>query len=229
MLVYEIRNGHYIIDLEGKKWLLDTGSPTTFRFDGQGGCIELDGKVFSLERNRGYIKSAVDGLCGVNVFGMIGSDVLSQTSFTLYSDNKLQLMANQKSDYSFDVSCYDNVILGYIEIEGRRVKTLFDTGASLNYLMPGAFTFDLNNTSIVHDLDNQGRKITSNLVIAKASLGGKKMDVSFGIPQHECNATIAMAHYGCQAIVGIYNYYLKKPLFNHMFSVDYQNGKIFID
>ena len=227
MLVYEIINGHCIVDLEGKKWLVDTGSPTTFRFDGQGGCIELDGKVFSLERNRGYVKSAVDGLCGVNVFGMIGSDVLRSTSFTLCGDKKMQLLAN-KSDYSIDISFDSNVILGYTEIEGRRVKTLFDTGAQINYLMPGVFDFDLNNTPIVRDLDFAGDMIKSNLVIAKVSLGGKKKDVSFGIPQHNCTAIQAMRRYGCQAIIGLYNYHLNETLFDGMFSVDYQNRKIYI-
>ena len=81
MYNYKFENGHCIVEIEGYKWMIDSGAPS-MSFNRNISCIEIDGSKFSLLFVNNY-EVIVNQVVGIAVDGIIGCDILSKTSFSL--------------------------------------------------------------------------------------------------------------------------------------------------
>ena len=140
--VYEYvqSSGLHLVRIEGKLFILDTGSPVSFTFDDRNKLI-LKTLPFDLPGNLlGIKKEDMDKLSGVDVAGFIGFDIIQREGLTI--DKQTQSVMFEADDtYGFTQFPVRNLSLmgiGLMDMEcdicGQRVKAIFDTGASIGYV-----------------------------------------------------------------------------------------------
>ncbi len=136
-------NGHIVIELEGKPFVVDTGSPESFNFIGTRENITLEGKNFTLGINtHGAEPNAeLEKLVGKKLYGFIGMDILKQTSFTVdYNNNIINFDVDPSCDNLSSVDIRFGNGMSIILKSGLRIDNndvsniVIDTGAVISYL-----------------------------------------------------------------------------------------------
>lgn len=122
-----------VIDDRGSKVLLDTGSPSTFHADG---LVVLDGKTFNVPTSFGIADSRyVSDHVETAVSGLVGMDILGDCGGLLIDVPGGRVVFGYPTDGMTRVpSSVDNRVKMEMEIRGRRVKVLLDTGAPTSYV-----------------------------------------------------------------------------------------------
>ena len=92
-IVY-LENNHIFIELDRKKWLIDTGAPSSF---GEVHTIELAGKDFSVpEDYMGLSASKLTEYIGVEYQGLIGVDILNNFDLAIdLGNNRLGISSEE--------------------------------------------------------------------------------------------------------------------------------------
>ena len=231
MYNYKFEKGHCIIDIDGNKWFLDNGSPYTFSFDDDETHIIIDNNTIRLKSNPGFRREAVESAIGKKIKGIIGTDILSKSSFSIYNNNQMEFKANvnkETIENSIDFEMINNAIIFKAKIENQLVNVLFDSGAAINYLLPNVFRSGIGD-EVIKDIDSSGQVIESNHCMAITYLGNKQCKLNFGVPMDNyCKPMQVMSYYSCSAIIGLYDFYYKNPIFSEYFLMDYENKKIYI-
>jgi len=229
---YRFENGHCVVEIEGEDWLLDTGSPSTFCFDRSISRILIDGIYYTLNSNPGYNQNVVEEVVGIRLKGIIGSDLLFKTSFTLNSNGTMEFNVNNvECENSINISInpsMKNVIVGEALIYNKTINVLFETGAHISYLMPGLL--NINPIGTVTDKDAEGRIINSELFLTISSIGANEMKLSLAVPNDITSYPIrAMKQFHFNAIIGLYDHEFDRPIFNKCYAIDYNNKKLYIE
>ena len=131
MYTYELSNNHYIVNIEGYKFLLDTGSPVSFSLRPGLNSVVINGKTYPLRKDPFHMdmKSTLK-LVGTRMDGFIGMDIICQTSLTIYKDGRIDFKANNEKGIELElasanrVKCFCNDVVG---------AYLIDTGARYGY------------------------------------------------------------------------------------------------
>ena len=137
---------HIIADVDGRPFLVDTGSPLSFGFDTQGHEIRvletlnprfraqpLPGKVVAA------IRSAIHSHVCSDIVGVLGMDLLSQfdSHFSL-PRGTLTLTRFRRvrgGDFSLPLEPFNGLpVVGPLVIAGRAVRAIWDSGAPTSYL-----------------------------------------------------------------------------------------------
>ncbi len=134
---------HFVVRLSGKYYIVDTGSPCSFSYDGPGE-IGIGGRSFRISAAPANVhKSMLDELTGGDVNGLIGTDILGKTGLTVdRATGSLDFTAPEGEpgdghtlisfEYSNGLLVTDDLILG------RPLKNaIIDTGAVISYAAPG--------------------------------------------------------------------------------------------
>lgn len=135
---YELVNNHYIVSFEeGKKFLLDTGSPFSFWISRPMRCISIDGMDYPLQsRPMNFDTNEVFKCIGCEVDGFIGLDIIQQTSLSIYKEGIVDFRANTVSD-GVEIPLIVVPYLGYFIIDASTDNingvVLLDTGAKYGY------------------------------------------------------------------------------------------------
>ena len=229
MYNYKFENGHCIVEIDGKSWFLDTGCPQSFSFDNNIAKIIIDGREFELKSNPGYIRDVLEQTIGKKIDGIIGIDIINKTSFSIYKNNFIEFKANVNVDIaanSIDFKIINNIIIFKAIIENKEVQTLFDSGAAINYILPN---FNNAQEDIIIDIDRFGKKIESRHCMTITYLGKEPYKLNFGIPMDSnCSPMQVMKYFECAAIIGLYDFHYKKPIFNEWLVMDCKNKKVYI-
>ena len=94
MYNYTLSNNHYIINIEGNNYLLDTGSPVSFSLKPGLNSVIINQRRYSLPYNVMNLDiEATRELVGMDVDGFIGMDIIRQTSLTIYKDGRIEFRA----------------------------------------------------------------------------------------------------------------------------------------
>ena len=94
MYEYELINNHYVVHIDGLKYLIDTGSPNSFWVSNPMRKVTIDGKDYCLNEKPANLNiSKTYKTVGTNVDGFIGMDILSKTSLTIYKKGGLEFKA----------------------------------------------------------------------------------------------------------------------------------------
>lgn len=143
--IHEI-HGHIVADVDGRTFLVDTGSPLSFGFDGSGAAIDalkmlsprfraqpLPGQIMRT------ISSAIHKHVSQEIVGVMGMDVLSQfdSSFSLHRGTMTlsQFQRLRVGDFALPLELFNGIPLaGPVVIAGRAVRALWDSGAPTSYL-----------------------------------------------------------------------------------------------
>ena len=150
MYKYELINNHYIITIDGKKFLLDTGCPISFWLRTPIEKLTIDNHSFRLHSKPDVVNvNKVNNLVGIPVDGFVGLDIIMETSLTIYKNGRIDFASqdidgvsiplNTMGYLSFDVGC--NLMSG---------RFIIDTGAKYAYGVKGLFH---NKNSFAHISD----------------------------------------------------------------------------
>ena len=139
MYNYELINNHYIVNIDGRKYLLDTGSPFSFWVSNLIRELTIDGNKYQLNnRPSNFNVSETTNLVGIEVDGFIGMDIISVTGLTIFKNGTIEFAIKEiggietpmttRWPLMTNVGC--NLMTG---------KFVIDTGAKYGYGVNGLF------------------------------------------------------------------------------------------
>lgn len=140
MYEYELINNHYIITIEGKKYLLDTGSPVSFGIKEENNHLTIDGNDYCLRNKPANLSvGETEVLVGTSIDGFIGMDIISKTGLTIYKNGQVKFGVDEveggvvvpmNTTWPLMVNIGSNMMNG---------KLVIDTGAKYGYGVSGLF------------------------------------------------------------------------------------------
>lgn len=137
-----ISNNHIVFNQNGKNYLIDTGSPTSFSFDNESSII-LGGRVFAFSPVRLCQKQDVDVLSQMDISALIGLDIIQKTNLTIdYKNKKISFECNidfhNKEYKSFSISLFmgnQAIVTSSISCNNSRLsRCVIDSGAIISYI-----------------------------------------------------------------------------------------------
>ena len=141
MYNYKLSNNHYIIEIEGNNYLLDTGSPFSFSLKPGLNNVVINGVRYSLPYNlMGLDINATRELVGMDVDGFIGMNIIRQTSLTIYKDGRIDFKALPEQGHKLEMLA-DFMGLIKLKVSSNDFVSayLVDTGARYAYGIEGLF------------------------------------------------------------------------------------------
>lgn len=167
----EFVTGHFLInDDRGSKVLLDTGSPLSFHADG---IVALNGKTYNVRTSLGGADSRyVTDNVGTAVSGLVGMDILGESNILIDAPGGRVVFDYATDGMTRVASSQGAYVFMEMEIRGRRVKVILDTGAPISYVS-SSLTEGLEVVDVVDDFN-------------PAVPGGK-----YRVPRYEFSAAFA--------------------------------------
>ena len=129
---YDNINGHIILPCEGKRLLVDTGSPISICY----GSMDFLVREYQLHTPvQGASPEALSEFIGTQIDALIGLDILSNHDLRL-DWNTLEFDPEENGDGESLPLSFGNFGLPAIPIEvnGHTVEVIFDTGAQISYI-----------------------------------------------------------------------------------------------
>lgn len=175
---YQVLNNHIIIGIDGKKFLLDTGSPSSFWTYEPIDSIEINNKQFTLSPKPSYLKlNQVEDLVGAKVDGFIGLNIIAQTSLTIYKNGEIKFGVDDIDGVTTKLFTNDylSIQVGSNLVTG---KLLLDTGAKYGYGIKSLF-YNQKSFARVSDYNPQLSNLESDIYHLNIVIGGvnKVIDV----------------------------------------------------
>ena len=158
MYNYTLSNNHYIINIEGNNYLLDTGSPVSFSLKQSLRSVEINGRRYFLPLNiMGLSIPATRALVGMDIDGFIGMDIIRETSITIYKDGRVEFQALPEQGHKLNMlpGSYGLIKL-QVTSNNLTAPYLVDTGARYAYGVEGLFK-DSDNKPFDHVNDYNPR------------------------------------------------------------------------
>jgi hypothetical protein len=145
-----------ITDKLGQKFIVDTGSPSTFCDSGQ---VELYDCVVNVPKkimqvDASYLQENVgirlDGLLGLDILGKKSFSIqYNSLSFTIY-DSINELQVRDELQYFEATAMFFKIP---VSINGASVNLILDTGAHISYLNSEYVSFDTKNLRSTNDFN----------------------------------------------------------------------------
>jgi hypothetical protein len=126
--------GHLLIDVDGRRCLIDTGSPWSL------GALPLTlaGREFAAQKHDliGTTAASLAEMVGTHLDGLIGTDVLGEFDVEISSrDSRFTVSeAIMRMEEGVHAETVQGVPLIWCETMGKPVRMFFDTGAPLSYV-----------------------------------------------------------------------------------------------
>jgi hypothetical protein len=145
-----------ITDKLGQKFIVDTGSPSTFCESGQvelyDGVVNVPKKIMQVDAS--YLQENVgirlDGLLGLDILGKKSFSIqYNSLSFTIY-DSINELQVGDELQYFEATAMFFKIP---VSINGASVNLILDTGAHISYLNSEYVSFDTNNLRSTNDFN----------------------------------------------------------------------------
>ena len=211
--------GHPTINIDGKIYVVDTGSPASFSYTG---TIPLLGREYTVpygeyildDLNR-VLDTRIDGLIGGEILKRVGAVEIDYPHNTITFHDRLPEVSGAAE---IDVRVFLNYLVFNMKIDGQDRRVFLDTGAPVAYLCSNVLP-DKQPDGYTEDVTPSGTFETP-LYTIPSELAGKKFDVSYGkLPAaHQVMARIM----NCQGVIGKDIFLLGTVI------ISYQKGKMYI-
>ncbi|MBO4667671.1 MAG: hypothetical protein J5666_06085 [Bacilli bacterium] len=217
MYHYELVNNHYIVEINGRKYLLDTGCGGSLIRRGE--PIVINGKAYGQNRLPEQVASEMSKFIGVDIDGLIGSEVVLNNGLTIYKNGNLEFATLENGG--------DNIVPlinrgGRLSIEGTVSPTikgqiLIDTGAKYGYGdFRSAFTRE-NMCEHIHDFNPNPRLgyFDSYAYAVKVIINNHEYNLKLGDSD---KVNMYCLSYGYKAVINItdlFNEYCVFDINNH--------------
>ena len=170
-----IQNNHYLAVINGRNFIIDTGSALSFVFDKSLTEIEIDGRPFPMSVNPLRLnQKKLEELIGVQIAGLLGLDLFGESGF-LCLDKERMTVSFKTTALSPDAKSlpFTNMLalMASATLNGQERSVILDTGAQIGYLSRDA----------AEGLEPKG-KITDYA----PSFGGEIKTESYAVPVEIC-------------------------------------------
>lgn len=206
-----------ITDKLGQKFIVDTGSPSSFCDSGQvdlyDGIVNVPKKIMQVDA--AYLQENV----GIQLDGLLGLDILSKKSFSIhYSSSLFTIYDHQDELHAEEGSQYFEATAMFLKIpvsiNGASVNLILDTGAHISYLNPEFVRVDMNTLRITNDFNPLlGNFEVSIIDEFEYSINGKVISHEVGVSPNQLvnmlNQLRAGGVFGYELFNKIDFYYLK--------------------
>jgi len=234
-----IVDGVPVIEVEGKKVLVDTGSPQTF---GNVGNLKIMGKERSIPktlRMAGVQIESISESIGENIGALMGLDILADYCVSWdYQKREMTISdeACEKEEGAVEVAQPQNstlsslvgmlgmsikkvAVLIEMNVAGNDIVAFIDTGAKTSYLLP-ALTNGLESEEEVEDFNPLIGKFTTKIYSVKTSIGGVEIPTKYGTLPSMFASVISQVN--AKAVIG-------RDLFEAAkVTIDFISGKVYI-
>lgn len=134
---YQIENGNLIIQVDGLRAVVQTGTPDSMCTCGS---LTLDGKQYATRHQTLRMTPAMlSRELGVEVDAMIGSDILSRMDYRI-NPFRQELFCSHDEIHPYGYAAHFNLFRSLpvvrVWVEARETSVLFNTGSRLTYLAP---------------------------------------------------------------------------------------------
>lgn len=148
--------GHFVITLEGKNFVIDTGSPISFSCDYTVSHIDIGESHFGLTPfNSRKMAMELENLVKMPVSGIIGMDTLKELKRMEISKEEGYIkfggdISTKDDEHVIPFAEEHGILTIGMKVNGRNTKAILDTGARIDYMNPA-----LLDTSIIvsHESD----------------------------------------------------------------------------
>lgn len=173
-------SGHLILETASGRYVVDTGSPTSFA---RGGNINFASRTVEVSTSAMGMLDAdtLSGYIGSEVDGLIGMDVLGDYRLT-FSQNRLIVEDSDNLEDGFVALPTDSfmgipVVAG--NIDGHEIRVFVDSGAKISYLSPNLIA-NLPIAENVRDFYPGMGEFDVDVSIASCTLAGLPLQARFG-------------------------------------------------
>ena len=189
---YELLNNHYVVTIDGMKYLVDTGNPYSFRIDPSLTHVVIDGVKHPLStKNRldtPYKYRKTCELIGCDKLdGFIGTDIIEKTGLTIYKNGELEF-AIREVEGGVKTKLYSRMILPtwgpyyLIEANSNGVSGLMtiDLGATVGYAIESVFKGETPYTNDKYDYSPEGDEMHSCMYHQEVEIAGRVRTMDMG-------------------------------------------------
>jgi hypothetical protein len=198
ILIFE--NKHLFIEIEDKKWLLDTGAPTSF---GNDKSFKFGGEEFSLTENyMGLSTEKLSEYLNIECHGLLGADILS--NFDLVFGISKRTLSVSSEELPLEGQClpltdFMGIPIITVQIDGKQYQMFFDTGAQISYLQDPVITQFIQLDTLTDFYPGFGQFETKTYDV-EMKLGDLVLNSQCGTLPELLGMTLAMG--GTQGILG---------------------------
>lgn len=189
---YKLLNNHYVVTIDEKKYLIDTGNPYSFRIDPSLTHVVIDGVVRPLStKNRldtPYKYRKTIELIGCDKLdGFIGTDIIEKTGLTIYKNGELEF-AIREVEGGVKTKLYSRMVLPtwgpyyLIEASSNGVSGLMtiDLGATVGYAIESVFKGETPYTNDKYDYSPEGDEMHSRMYHQEIEIAGRVRTMDMG-------------------------------------------------
>ena len=150
MYKYDLLNNHYVVDIDGCKYIIDTGNPNSFSINNNKKVITIDRINYPLSNKPECVDvQPTFALIGCEVDGFIGLDIIRYTGLTIYKNNQLDFHTQEVEGDIIPMSVYNSIFVSG-SCNGKTGNIIIDTGAKYGYGIPELFNGQ-ESLGLVHD------------------------------------------------------------------------------
>lgn len=174
-------DGHLIINNDGQKVLVDTGSPVSIGRSNH--FLFMDQEHNCMTSYLGQDINAFAEMIGYDIDVLMGMDVIG--NYNMLTDYKSAKVTFSTEDIPFESVCIisiaqtKGVFFVVLKVKGEDVRLFLDTGAKISYI---AETYTSGETAIevLEDFYPMIGQFTTPIYAMEASIGGQSFPVKFG-------------------------------------------------
>lgn len=211
--------GHPTISINGKIYVVDTGSPASFSY---AGTIPLLGSEYTVPYGE-FILDDLNRVLETRVDGLIGGEILKRVGAVEfdYPHNTItfhDILPDVSGSAEIDVRVFLNYLVFDMEIDGQQRRVFLDSGAPIPYLC-NTILPKREPDGYVEDVTPSG-SFSSPVYEMESELAGKMFNVRYGkLPAaHQVMARIM----NCQGVIG------KDIFIRGKVIISYQKEKMYI-
>lgn len=195
-----LTDGHLFLTLDGDRWLVDTGAPTSF---GTSRALTLAGESFDLEQSMlGLNAEVLSGYVGVPCAGLLGADVLNHFDHLIDVPGGTLTLSTDSIAHegeTLPVELFMGIPVVTARVGDRTHRMFFDTGAQVSYLQHEALASYPPAGKVTDFYPGVGRFETDTHQVPVA-LGARTFSLRCGRLPMLLGMTLMMA--GTEGIIG---------------------------
>lgn len=224
---YLISNGHHLVKIDNKVFVVDTGSPISFSIAEDFKFVVINDNTYEMKNNIVRInKNELNEFTGFNIDGFIGSDILSKIGGIGFNKIEKSIIFASGIDFHngvrVPIKLFGALGMNYIDIKliagGNNISALLDTGACMSYIDPEIAEFGKPDGNAEDYSPTFGGWIKTTKVKLPVIIGSQTQDISMAIMTRTIQTQLSM--FGYKAVLGVNEIHWEK------LSIDLRNNEL---
>ena len=224
-------NGHFIVTVEDKNYILDTGSPVSYSFTEKTTFVPFGDKHLTfLPFPLKGAKEEIEELVSIPVHGIIGLSTMKELKRMEISKEEGYVMfggedISKEEGYSIPFEENNGVLTIGIKVNGKDTRVILDTGARIDYMDPSlldtsnAISHERDYNPILGHFEVDGYRTTYGI-------GDQEIEtITYGATDKLKNYVLSMGIRGVNGVVGVKSFLICSEIV----AIDFRNNFLFTE